>query len=67
MKRIVGTIHNKRLHPDNRRTYICDLECECKTLWMGLAFGGWSAILCRCGAEIYRSQAALRSAENDAA
>lgn len=66
MRRIVGTIHNKRLHRDNRRTYICDLECECKTLWIALAFGGWSAILCRCGAEVYRSRAALRSA-NDAA
>lgn len=57
-RQVVGDITNKRLHPGG--FYVCDLACSHCGYTHHVAFGGWSAIGCPCGTDVFRSEAAMR-------
>lgn len=52
-----AVIRNRRPHPSGgsvNGSRICDVSCpRCKRMVV-VTYGGWLALACRCGADIYR-------------
>lgn len=61
-RKMVGQIANKRMHEDGLGFYVCEVTCPHCANVRRVAFAGWSAIACRCGTDVYRSEAAMKGA-----
>jgi hypothetical protein len=59
MKRVIGKISHKRPQASCNGSHTCQVECPNCGRTGQYTYGGWVALGCRCGAEVYRSKASL--------
>ena len=53
-KATIRTRRPRLFGPSPNGTHVCDVLCPACKRSMTLTYGGWTAIACRCGLDLYR-------------